>query len=108
MHISTGDLLRAEVKKDSSDGKIAKEYMAKGAVWCHCCLKWVRCAGQLVPNEVVAPILKRRLNESDCLTRGWLLDGYPREQVRWPLSMLTLIVCWSARRSTATSSLPTI
>ncbi|KAK8677470.1 hypothetical protein V6N13_143005 [Hibiscus sabdariffa] len=63
VHISAGDLLRAEVAAASENGKLAKEYMEKG---------------QLVPNEIVVMMVKERLLQLDSQQRGWLLDGYPR------------------------------
>jgi adenylate kinase len=35
-------------------------------------------SGRLVPDELVIDIVKDRLRQSDCLSRGWLLDGFPR------------------------------
>lgn len=61
-HISTGDLLREEVKKGTELGERAKEYMNRG---------------ELVPNEIVLEILKQRLQQPDC-ERGFILDGFPR------------------------------
>lgn len=61
-HISTGDLLRKEVKNESDLGKEAKEYMDKG---------------DLVPDELVIKILKKRIEEDDC-EKGFILDGFPR------------------------------
>ncbi|CAO2835359.1 unnamed protein product [Amaranthus hypochondriacus] len=63
VHISTGDLLRAEISSGSENGKKAKDYMDKG---------------QLVPNEIVVMMVKDRLLRPDSLEKGWLLDGYPR------------------------------
>lgn len=63
MHISAGDLLRAEIASGSENGKRAKEYMEKG---------------QLVPDEIVVMMVKDRLSQSDSEQNGWLLDGYPR------------------------------
>ncbi|GMI83249.1 adenosine monophosphate kinase [Hibiscus trionum] len=63
VHISAGDLLRAEIANASQNGKLAKEYMEKG---------------QLVPNEIVVMMVKERLLQPDSQQRGWLLDGYPR------------------------------
>lgn len=60
--ISTGDLLRAAVKKETKLGLKAKEYMNTGT---------------LVPDDLVLDLLKERLNEPDCKT-GFILDGYPR------------------------------
>ncbi|MEM5871833.1 MAG: adenylate kinase [Candidatus Aenigmatarchaeota archaeon] len=61
-HISTGDLLREEVKNETQLGKKAKVYMEKG---------------ELVPDELVNKILKERLKKKDC-EKGFILDGYPR------------------------------
>lgn len=61
-HVDTGSMLRAEIAKGSEEGLTAKGYMDKGA---------------LVPIEIVAAIIKKRLNETDCQD-GFILDGYPR------------------------------
>lgn len=61
-HISTGDILRANVKKGTPLGLKAKEYMN---------------AGQLVPDEVIVAMMKDRLREADCAD-GFILDGFPR------------------------------
>ncbi|MCR2043510.1 adenylate kinase [Anaerosalibacter massiliensis] len=61
-HISTGDILRSNIKEGTDLGKKAKAYMDKG---------------QLVPDELVVSIVKDRLLEDDC-KNGFLLDGFPR------------------------------
>ncbi len=61
-HISTGDILRANVRDGTELGLEAKGYMDKG---------------KLVPDEVLIGIIKNRLAEPDCVS-GYLLDGYPR------------------------------
>ncbi|CAN0477424.1 unnamed protein product, partial [Ectocarpus sp. 8 AP-2014] len=38
--------------------------------------------GKLVPDEVIIGIVKDRLNEDDCKTQGWLLDGFPRTRAQ--------------------------
>ncbi|XP_006659039.1 probable adenylate kinase 2, chloroplastic [Oryza brachyantha] len=63
VHISAGDLLRAEIAAGSENGKRAKEFMEKG---------------QLVPDEIVVNMVKGRLLQPDAQEKGWLLDGYPR------------------------------
>lgn len=63
VHISVGDLLRAEVAASTPAGKQAREYME---------------SGRLVPNEVVVDMVKNRLAQPDAVESGWLLDGYPR------------------------------
>ena len=60
--ISTGDILRANVKEGTALGLEAKKYMDAGA---------------LVPDNVLIGIIKNRLLEADC-KNGFLLDGYPR------------------------------
>jgi adenylate kinase len=63
VHISTGDLLRAEVKKGTPEGKEADE-----------CMK----SGGLVPDALIIRMVKNRLAEDDVREKGWLLDGFPR------------------------------
>jgi adenylate kinase len=60
--ISTGDILRDAVKKQTPLGRAAKVKME---------------AGQLVPDEVVCGIVEERIQEPDCRT-GFILDGFPR------------------------------
>ena len=61
-HISTGDLLRAEVVAGSKLGLAAKEVMARG---------------ELVSDEILLGMLEDRFSRPD--TRGgFILDGYPR------------------------------
>jgi len=62
VHISTGDLLRQNVKEGTDLGKEAKGYMEKGL---------------LVPDELVARMLMQRISGPD-LEKGFILDGYPR------------------------------
>ena len=61
-HISTGDLLREEIAKQTDLGKSIKEDMDKG---------------NLVSDEVITTLLKNRITSSDC-KNGYILDGYPR------------------------------
>jgi adenylate kinase len=60
--ISTGDILRANVREGTELGLAAKAYMDKG---------------ELVPDQVLIGIIKNRLKEADC-KKGFILDGYPR------------------------------
>lgn len=62
VQISTGDLLRAAVKKGRELGKKAQVYME---------------AGELVPDALVIDLLQERITESDCKA-GFILDGFPR------------------------------
>ena len=59
-HLSTGDLLRDEVSAGSELGKKAAEIMNKG---------------ELVSDQLVLSIVESRLSG---LSKGWLLDGFPR------------------------------
>ncbi|HPO04635.1 MAG TPA: adenylate kinase [Bacillota bacterium] len=61
-HISTGSILRRNIKEGTPLGKKAKEYMDKGA---------------LVSDEIAMRIVENRLKEDDC-KNGFLLDGFPR------------------------------
>ncbi|MCL2075395.1 MAG: adenylate kinase [Betaproteobacteria bacterium] len=60
--ISTGDMLRSEVKNGTPLGLEAKKYMDQGA---------------LVSDEVIIGMVKQRLTAPDC-ANGYLFDGFPR------------------------------
>ncbi|MHA1992989.1 MAG: adenylate kinase [Candidatus Hodarchaeales archaeon] len=60
--ISTGDLLRDAVKRETVLGIKAKEFMN---------------TGNLVPDAIVLDLLKERLMKDDS-SKGFILDGYPR------------------------------
>ena len=61
-HLSTGEMLRAEVKAATPAGLEAARYMERG---------------QLVPDPIILGMVNRRLSEPDCRD-GCLLDGFPR------------------------------
>ncbi len=61
-HISTGDLLRAEVAAGSKLGLLAKEVMARG---------------DLVSDDILLGMLEDRFSRPDT-RNGFILDGYPR------------------------------
>jgi len=61
-HISTGDMVREEIKRQTDLGKRIKEYSDKGA---------------LVPDEIIIELLAERLRKPDC-SGGFILDGFPR------------------------------
>ena len=62
VHLSTGDILREEIKKASEVGLAAKSYIDKGA---------------LVPDNVLLDLIDVRLGKRD-VQNGYLLDGFPR------------------------------
>jgi adenylate kinase len=61
-HISTGDILRAQVKEQTDLGLKAKSYMDKG---------------ELLPDALILDMIRDRLSQSDAGS-GWILDGFPR------------------------------
>ena len=62
-HISTGDIVRAEIKSGSELGKKVQEYNDRG---------------ELVPDEIIVEMAKPYLDDAD----SWLLDGFPRNQAQ--------------------------
>ena len=61
-HVSTGDILRDEAKKDSELGRYIREVLDNG---------------KLVKNEITYELLTKRLAQTDC-KNGYVLDGFPR------------------------------
>jgi adenylate kinase len=60
--ISTGEILRKEVNDNSTLGQKAKIILQKG---------------ELVPDDIMLPIVEKRLQQPDC-QKGFILDGFPR------------------------------
>ncbi len=60
--ISTGAMLRAEIEAGSELGQEAQKYMS---------------AGNLVPDQLVTDMVKKRIGEPDC-ENGFIIDGFPR------------------------------
>jgi len=65
-HISTGDIFREEIKKETELGKKVKKYVEKG---------------ELVPDEIVIEVVRNRLSQPDC-QKGFILDGFPRTLIQ--------------------------
>ena len=65
-HISTGDLLREEVKAGTELGREAEGLMK---------------AGKYVPDELIIKLISNRITKEDC-ENGYILDGFPRTKVQ--------------------------
>jgi adenylate kinase len=61
-HISSGDIFRENIKKDTELGKLAQTFMSKG---------------ELVPDDVTIAMIRERFSRPDC-AQGAILDGFPR------------------------------
>lgn len=61
-HISTGDMLRAEVAQGTELGLQAKSFMD---------------GGKLVPDAVIIGMVQKRIAQPDA-AKAWILDGFPR------------------------------
>lgn len=62
IHLSTGDIFRANIKGETDLGKLAKSYMDQG---------------HLVPDEVTIEMLKSEVLKCDS-PKGFIFDGFPR------------------------------
>jgi len=61
-HLSTGDMFRDHIHRDTELGRKAKPLMERG---------------QLVPDEIVLGMVADRINQPDC-AKGFVFDGFPR------------------------------
>lgn len=82
-HISTGDLLRDEIKNGTELGKKVSEIIN---------------AGGLVSDDIVSAMLANRIKADDC-KNGYILDGYPRnvaqaEGLNAIVGQLDKVVCY--------------
>ncbi len=62
-HISTGDVLRSEIKKGTELGKLANDYISKG---------------QLIPDSLMTDILASVYDSLRGTSKGCIFDGFPR------------------------------
>ena len=62
-HISTGDIVRAEIKSGSELGRQVQDYNDRG---------------ELVPDEIIVEMAKPHLDNAD----AWVLDGFPRNEAQ--------------------------
>lgn len=62
-HISTGEVLRRQIKEGTELGKIADSYISKG---------------QLIPDDLMVSILRDELNKNAAEGKGVIFDGFPR------------------------------
>src|ERR671921_1990347 len=62
-HISTGDIVRAEIKSGSELGQKVQDFNDRG---------------ELVPDEIIVEMAKPYLDDAD----AWLLDGFPRTEAQ--------------------------
>ena len=62
IHLSTGEILRTEIRKDTKIGKIAKSYIDYG---------------NLVPDDFILKIISKKIS-SNIPNKGYLFDGFPR------------------------------
>lgn len=63
VHVCTRTLLKHEISRNPEVGKMLSAALD---------------AGQLVPDQIVLPLVEQRLKQSDCRVNGWILDGFPQ------------------------------
>lgn len=67
LHISTGDILREEMKNNTPLGQEVKKFVENGA---------------LVPDEFVTKLIENKFTTDETLTAGFMLDGFPRTRIQ--------------------------
>ncbi len=66
-HLSTGDMLREELRKESALGKEAKRFIDEG---------------RLVPDEVIIGMISDQIDATANQVKGYLFDGFPRTEAQ--------------------------
>ena len=67
LHLSTGDMLREELRRESALGKEAKRFIDEGL---------------LVPDEVIIGMISDKIDATSGAVKGYLFDGFPRTQAQ--------------------------
>ena len=62
VHISARQLLKSEIQKNPETGKIISKCLDEGTD---------------VPDEIINPLVEKRLKQSDCRVNGWVMEGFP-------------------------------
>ena len=62
VHLSTGDMLRSEIARNTARGKLAKQLIDKGS---------------LVPDRVVVEMIEEKIRQNKS-AKGFIFDGFPR------------------------------
>jgi adenylate kinase len=62
VYVSTSNIIKAEISKKEKLGQEIASYTLKG---------------EMVPDEIVANLVERRLRQTDCQVNGWILTGFP-------------------------------
>src|SRR5450759_670866 len=65
-HISSGDIFRENIKRDTELGKLAQTFISKG---------------ELVPDDLTIAMIRDRFSRLDC-GQGAILDGFPRTPIQ--------------------------
>lgn len=78
VHLSTGDILREAVRQNTDIGIKAKSFMDNGL---------------LVPDDIIIGVIIDRISQPDCISQGWLLDGFPRTKAQADALFAANIIC---------------
>ena len=62
VHISAKQILKGEIQKNPEIGKVISKCFDEGTD---------------VPDEIINPLIEKRLKQSDCRVNGWVMEGFP-------------------------------